>query len=258
MNLVEFIEKIRELRERGYVKTKRKGDTGVGHTLEQEIGLTENNISGPDLEDIELKSQRRDSSSKITLFTLDRDAWKLNQKDAILKYGYIDTKSRPALKCTVYNKPNSQDLFSKVEADRYCIYHTDGTLIAEWRIDNLCEAFIRKFPNMVLVIAERRFDSNGREEFWYNVAYYLEGVNKSKFIEYLQQDIIVVDLRMHIKKNNYVRNRGTAFRTQEKYLPELFSSKVNLLESDFEKVASMMGTESNAERRKQKRLIDFE
>lgn len=59
--------------------------------LEQEIGLTENNISSPDLEDVELKVQRRNSSSKITLFTFNRDVWKVNQRDLILKYGYIDT-----------------------------------------------------------------------------------------------------------------------------------------------------------------------
>jgi len=94
MNLAEFVGKIRELKECRYIKTRRKGDTGVGHTLEQEIGLTKNNISRLDLENIELKAQMRNSSSKITLFTLDRNAWKVNQRDLILKYGYIDSKGR--------------------------------------------------------------------------------------------------------------------------------------------------------------------
>lgn len=37
MNLAEFVGKIKELRERGYIKTRRRGDTRVGHTLEQEM-----------------------------------------------------------------------------------------------------------------------------------------------------------------------------------------------------------------------------
>lgn len=249
--MIEFVEKIKELKERGYIKTRRKGDTGVGYTLEREIGLSENNISGPDLENIELKAQRRGSSSKITLFTLDRRAWKIKQRDLILKYGYIDKGRRKALYCTVSNKPNPQGFYTTVVGDKFCLFHTSGDLIAEWRIKDLIGSLIKKMPNLILVIAESRLDSMRREEFWYNEVYYLKDVNKSKFIEYLQNGIVTIDLRMYLKKGGSVRNHGTAFRIEEKYLSELFSSKINLLNSDFRNYVIMTG------KKKQKALIDF-
>ena len=49
MDLTTFKQKFDAIKERGYIKSHRKGNTGVGHTLEQELGLTENCISGPDL-----------------------------------------------------------------------------------------------------------------------------------------------------------------------------------------------------------------
>lgn len=255
MNLAEFVEKIRELREYGYIKTRRQGDTGVGHTLEQEIGLTENNISGPDLENIELKAQRKNSSSKITLFTLDKGAWKVNQRDLILEYGYIDSKGRRSLYCTVSNRPNPQNLYTVLMENKFCLFHTSGKLIAEWRIESLVDAFSTKMPNLILVIADCRLDSKGKEEFWYNEVYYLEGVDRNKFVEFLRNGVITVDLRMHLKRNNTVRNHGTAFRIEEKNLPELFSSKIDLLELDFEETASIK--RNRKEYKEQKRLDNF-
>ena len=255
MDLIEFVEKIKELKKRGFVKTKRRGDTGVGHTLEQEIGLTENNISGPDLENIELKAQRRGSSSKITLFTLDRQAWKIKQKDLILEYGYIDDKGRKALYCTVSNNPNHQGFYTSVKGDKFCLFHITGRLIAEWKIEDLIRSLSTKIPNLILVIADCELDSEGKEKFWYNEVYYLKGVNKNKFIEYLKEGIITIDLRMHLKRGYKVRNHGTAFRIEEKYLADLFSSKINLLESDIDENRVMTGLKRNTKR--QRRLSDF-
>lgn len=245
MNLNEFIEKIKDLKERGFIKTKRKGDTGVGHTLEREIGLTENNISGPDLENIELKAQRRGSTSKITLFTLDKKAWKIKQKDLILKYGYIDCKGRRSLYCTVSNNPNPQGFYTTVKGDKFCLLHTTGKLIAEWKIEDLVASLSKKIPNLILVIADCKLASDGKEMFWYKEAYYLKGVDENKFIEYLKNSLITIDLRMHLKSGNRVRNHGTAFRIEEKYLADLFSSKINLLGLDIEENTSIIEIEED-------------
>ena len=53
MDLNEFKIKFKEIREHGFYKSRRKGPTGVGHTLEQCLGLTENNIAVPDLGDVD-------------------------------------------------------------------------------------------------------------------------------------------------------------------------------------------------------------
>ena len=46
-----------------------KGDQGAGRTLENLLGIDENNISMPDLGNIEIKSQKSESKTLISLFT---------------------------------------------------------------------------------------------------------------------------------------------------------------------------------------------
>ena len=43
----ELIEKLKEIKEMSYVKTHRAGTTGIGKTLEDLLGIKENNIPGP-------------------------------------------------------------------------------------------------------------------------------------------------------------------------------------------------------------------
>lgn len=69
MNYNEFLKRITEIKEMNYVRSHRKGDTGIGKTIEDLLGITENNIAGPDFSIYELKSGRKDSSSMLTLFT---------------------------------------------------------------------------------------------------------------------------------------------------------------------------------------------
>jgi len=132
--------------------------------------------------------------------------------------------------------------------NKFCLFHTSGKLIAEWRIEDLVDAFSTKMPNLILVVADCKLDSKRREKLWYNEVYYLEGVDKNKFIEFPRSSVITVDLRMHLKRNNVVRNHGAAFRIEEKYLPERFYSKINLLEFDFEEATSMIEIEEKTKK----------
>ncbi|MCX5783418.1 MAG: MvaI/BcnI family restriction endonuclease, partial [Elusimicrobia bacterium] len=49
MKLPEFTKKFKQLKAKGFVPSTRNGPTGVGHTLETYIGLSENNIAMPDI-----------------------------------------------------------------------------------------------------------------------------------------------------------------------------------------------------------------
>lgn len=132
--------------------------------------------------------------------------------------------------------------------NKFCLFHTSGKLIAEWRIEDLVDAFSTKMPNLILVVADCKLDSKRREKLWYNEVYYLEGIDKNKFIEFPRSSVITVDLRMHLKRNNVVRNHGATFRIEEKYLPERFYSKINLLEFDFEEATSMIEIEEKTKK----------
>ena len=72
MELPEFIKKFKLLKARGFIPSQRKGTTGIGYTLEFELGIDENNIAGPDFGKIELNAHRAKSNSMITLFTFNK------------------------------------------------------------------------------------------------------------------------------------------------------------------------------------------
>jgi hypothetical protein len=44
MEYLEFQRRIAQIKGMGYVQSHRKGDTGVGKTLEDLLGITENNL----------------------------------------------------------------------------------------------------------------------------------------------------------------------------------------------------------------------
>ena len=72
------------------MKTHRKGDTGVGKTLEDLLDIKENNIPLPDIVGIaELKAYRKSALSMLTLFTLEPQP-KGGARDRVLldNFGY--------------------------------------------------------------------------------------------------------------------------------------------------------------------------
>ena len=59
------------IKAKGFVKSNRKHNTGIGKTFEDLIGIYENNNQLADYQGVlELKSQRELSESLVTLFTL--------------------------------------------------------------------------------------------------------------------------------------------------------------------------------------------
>jgi len=229
MDIIELKNKLYEIKQMGFVVSKRKGNTGIGYTLETLLGLKENNLKTPDFENIELKSQRKDVSNRVTMFTFNRGVWEIKQRELIEKYGYIDTQGRPSLYCTVDTRTNNQGLFVKVEQDNVRLYHLDGSLIAEWLGERLTETFIKKMPALVVVNAETRINSDGKEEFYFSEAFYLTQPNEDNLLELIRKNIIIVDVRMHLKENKVVRNHGTGFRIDEGYLNLCFSNRERLI-----------------------------
>ena len=58
MTLEEFRVKFLELKNQGFVRSTRRGPTGIGHTFETVLELDENNLSIPDIDGIEIKAHR--------------------------------------------------------------------------------------------------------------------------------------------------------------------------------------------------------
>ena len=220
MNLEEFKEKFQELKNKGFVPSRRKGPTGVGYTFETLLGLGENNLALPDIENIEIKAHRDNSNSMITLFTFNRKAWKLNPLEAIRKYGSYDVKGRLGMYYTMSLTPNSAGLFLNVNDKEISVQHTSGEVIATWQLTTLAERFIQKIPTL-LFISARTEERGGKEYFYFYRAQLMMGTSPELLSDLFKTGNLLVDLRLH-DKETMARNHGTGFRTYEDKLPLLF------------------------------------
>ena len=249
MDIPQLKEKLSDINRMGYIVSLRKGNTGIGYTLETLLGVVENNLRSPDLGNIELKetllgvaenslrysdlgnielkSRRIKSTSLLTLFTFNDSIWKIEQKDLIKQYGYY-RNGRWALYTTAKNNPNNRGFYVKVEQDSVRLYHEDGLCAIEWQLEPLIDDLKNKLSNVLLVEAESR-KSGGQEEFWYKEAYLLTGIIVEKFLEYIKNGTIAIDLRMHIGENGGVRNHGTAFRIHRRYWDSCFNNREKLI-----------------------------
>ena len=229
MDIIQLKDKLSEINQKGYIVSLRRGNTGIGYTLETLLGLDENNLKTPDFGDVELKSQRKEVSNRVTLFTFNRGVWKIKQRELIEKYGYTDTNGRPSLYCTVNSTPNKQGLFLEVEQDIVGLYHVNGSLLAEWTGEVLIDRFRSKMPALIIVNADTRINSDNKEEFWYKESYLLTNPDEDNFLDLIKKDIIIVDIRMHLRVNRVVRNHGTGFRIDEKFLNLCFGKREKLI-----------------------------
>lgn len=195
-----------------YFPTIRKGNTGVGMTLEHLCGIPENNIKGPDLFDAEMKAKRLDSDCLLTLFTSNpyRAVRKLTTEYGTDTYDEEGNLSRRRLYHTVKN--GHSDLFSIEDAEDGMALTKDGEVVAKWTTAQFDRA-LKKLTNLCLIDAKARTTEDGSEEFKYTGFTYYHGFNPQEFYGLLLDGGAYVDFRAHychVKKK--LRDHGTAFR----------------------------------------------
>ena len=234
MRLPKLRQLLQELNGAGFVKSKRKGPTGIGHTLEEWLGVSENNLPIPDIGGrVEIKATRSSANNLITLFTFNKAAWKQPQADIIRRLGYVDDKrSRPVLYSTVLaSTPNTQGLqvFLSEDANTISVVHTEtGEVLASWDLFHMVGKFMTKFERLLLVHADSRKDGQ-TEKFHYKAASLLTEPSSQTFRNGFLSGKVFIDIRMHLPPDKPVRNHGTGFRVHEHDLPSLFGRIVNLL-----------------------------
>ena len=211
MELEEIIAKLSAIKQQGYVRTLRNGPTGIGYTLEELLGIEENNISSPDFGKIELKAQRENHTGLTTLFTFNRKVWKMKPLDAIKRYGSPDKNGRLGLYYTMSLRPNSAGLFLLVEEDAISVRSVDGTVVAIWQLSEIAKRFEAKVKSVLLVKA-RVEERGGIEHFLFHRARLLSGgVTTSILRDQFKNEQLCLDLRLH-EKGKHARNHGTGFR----------------------------------------------
>jgi hypothetical protein len=253
MNYEEFLKRMKEIKEMGYVKSHRKGDTGIGKTLEDLLGITENNIAGPDFDVYELKSGRKDSVSMLTLFTK-TPMPKGAIRNLLSAYGY---KQRKGIHATRQKKlgdymklpdvmpeeisigekelhitvdaarKNSLGLILRIMNDKIHVVD-DKNVEAYYEESVLKEAFERKYLRLIYVLASSKRE-DGEEYLWFDEAYRLAGFSFGRFSELVKKAIIKLDLRVGHYPDGRLHDHGTGFRVLPKYLPECFEKIEKIL-----------------------------
>jgi hypothetical protein len=243
MKYSAFLGKMKNIKKKGYVFTHRVGDTGVGKTLEDLLGIKENNIAGPDFATYELKTARKGSTSMLTLFSKAPQPKGAN-KNLREKFGYIRQikkskrgKSKPKrtgvrrtmalakgkeLQVSVDAvKSNSVGLKLKVKENQILIINKKS-IQAYWNKDTLRQSFEKKYDKLIYVLAKSRM-AEQKEQFWYNEVYLLTGFSFARFSRLVKEGKLKADLRLGHYSDGRPHDHGTAFRILPKHLPRCFS-----------------------------------
>jgi hypothetical protein len=230
MDFNEFMVKIASIKNAGYVKSHRTGDTGIGKTLEDLLGIQENNIVGPDFGNYELKSGRIDSSSMLTLFTKAPQPFGANGR-LLEVFGYPDNvpKVDRELHVTVEStRINSVGLRLVVEGNKVFIKNSKGVK-AYYAEDYLRRAFEQKYRHPLVYVLAKRLRKEGAEWFWFNEVQLLSGFDFQKFSNAIRDGVVKVDLRMGHYNDGRPHDHGTGFRVLPRNLSKCFANIKKLI-----------------------------
>ena len=151
----KIIRKLKAIKKRNYIKTHRAGTTGVGKTLEDLLGIEENNVPGPNTTMIELESARRDSSSMLTLFTKSPLPEKANSV-LLQRYGYpsVRENKKKELHTTVsameFNKLKGKLGFKiAIRNKKVNLINPKNEILGYWDKNTLKKSFERKLPKLL-------------------------------------------------------------------------------------------------------------
>src|SRR3972149_6290349 len=234
-----LIEKLKEIRAMGWILNRRPGNVGgIGNTLEDLLGITENNLPIPNAAEWELKCQRIGSTSLTTLFHMEPSprVLKLVPKMLLPHYGWAHQtlSDERSFRQTISGLQRSDRGFKVVidriarkvlvsfeaqsVADRHrewlvSVAHTVG--LGElnpqpyWGFDDLHHKAGTKLLNCFCVLAEAKREK-GREFFHYANILVLEKFDFEKFLAGVEAGEVFVDFdaRTH-------HNHGTKFRLRQ-------------------------------------------
>lgn len=228
--LSDFIELYSQICATGWIRTHRAGPTGIGKTLEDLLGIPENNIEGPDFGEYELKSCRRNSKSMLTMFTLAPAPARSNSY-LREKFGYSSNaydNNEKVLHATL-----SADVFTPIAdtgeqlkihcgADRISIETTCGIENVYWERDRLKTAFERKYRGKFVYAKADARNTGAEEEFNFCEAYEVSGFDYDAMMNLLEAGKVYVDLRIGQYPDGRTHDHGTGFRIREIDQPMLF------------------------------------
>ena len=239
-NIIMLQKEFKRIKGMEYIRSVRKGNTGVGATFESLLGKGEDDLEIPDFGGIEIKTRRSYSKAYITLFNaVPTGSGYYEVKRLRDNYGYRDSKDYKLKQLNVdlfTNKINYVGLYygfkirvNKDDEKIYLeIYDRNNFLIDDntyWDFDVLLEKLSRKLQVLAVVKAWPNW-VNGYEYFkYYDMRIYVLK-DMYKFIDLIDNGIIKITLKIgsyhDTKRYGMVSSHGDGFCIKESDLLELF------------------------------------
>lgn len=247
-----LIEELKKIRNMGWIPSARKGNVGgIGNTLEDLLGIEENNLPIPNAAEWELKCQRLNTTSLITLMHMEPSPRALKfvpqiflplygwqHQEAGSKYGWDEMSFRQ----TISGHQRSDRGFKVVvdRPERKVKISFDANAVDErhkewldsvvervgldefspqpyWGFDDLGNKAGTKLLNCFYVKAESKRE-NRQEFFRYSRIMILQGFSIDGLLSGLEQGYVFVDFDARTGHNH-----GTKFRLRQNELPSLYS-----------------------------------
>ena len=247
-----LISALNEIHNQGWIPNARSGNVGgIGNTLEDLLGIEENNLPIPNAAEWELKCQRKHSTSLTTLFHMEPSPRALRfvpqiflpkygwpHKEAGTKYPETEMSFRQTIHGlsrsdrgfkVITDRKNKKILISfdykSVDA-RHDLWLQSverkidlGELSPQpyWGFNDLFHKAGTKLLNCFYVQAETK-KIDGKTHFFYSDIMILQGLSLEKFLESIENGKILVDFDARTGHNH-----GTKFRLRQNALPALYS-----------------------------------
>tara|TARA_Y100000588_G_scaffold278878_1_gene295573 strand:- start:2591 stop:3802 length:1212 start_codon:yes stop_codon:yes gene_type:complete len=240
----ELIKKLREISSFGYIPTIIPGDTGIGMTLERQLGITVNTSRGPDYKGIEIKAKRVGTDkvprTRVTLFSQVPN-WTLSPIGSawniLSQYGYRDAQNKLRLSHQIDAvKPNSIGFVLEVDSANGLLKQnylgTENVTpihLATWELDNLHERLSVKHQETLWVNALTR--GHGRNEaFHYIEAKHTKAPIIPNFDILLEAGVVSLDYTMSARseERKTVRDHGYLFKIHPDNISALFSQPTTI------------------------------
>jgi len=246
----ELIENLEQIKEKGWIPNARPGNVGgIGNTLEDLLGIEENNLPIPNAAEWELKCQRIGSSSLTTLFHMEPSPRALRFVPNIFLplYGWehhtipnemsfrqtINGLSRTDRGFKVVIDRNARKILISFNSDAVTTRHSDWLKSVEervglgelnpqpfWGFNDLYHKAGTKLLNCFYIRAEVKREG-GNEYFWYRDIIILQEFSFDNFLKAIDEGFLLVDFDARTGHNH-----GTKFRLRQDKLPYLYEKVV--------------------------------
>jgi hypothetical protein len=247
-NQKKFEMAFSRVKEMGFVKSNRTGNTGIGKTLEDIMGIQENNIDAPDLHGFEIKSQRNLSGSYVTLFTRAPSHPKAVNNILRVEYGSYDEvfTDVKVLHTSVFShrwNTHKSGYSYRLELDNINQkllllikdMSTDKIVRSDvhWDYSVLDKIMNEKLQYLAFVQAHCK-NIDGFEHFKFDQCSFYYGVSLDAFLRNVESGNIMFDIRIgaykNIEKKTYgkTHDHGSGFRIKKTSMNDLYDNFISI------------------------------